>query len=101
MPTCQAFGDVLRQTRESREVTVESLVACLRAHRYDITPAAYNEIERSSSIPPDAGGFLKAVSRCLRLSHAEERELVWHCAYDMLSAELGIDVVERIMRPPR
>jgi hypothetical protein len=101
MPTYQPFGEVLRQVRKSRKVTVQSLVACLRARDYAITLAAYNAIERSARVPPAAGAFLKAVSRCLRLSHTEERDLVWHCAHDILCADLGSDAVERIIPPSR
>ncbi len=98
------FGSRLRQLRYSfgertrlapdlpalkMRPSVETLVTCMKDAGYQLSPAAYHEVEQGYNIPRDAGTFLDAVSKCLRLSPDEREDLKRRLHYAILYSKLG------------
>ena len=69
--------------------SVETLTNCMRDAGYQMSPAAYHEVEQGYNIPRDAGAFLDAVSQCLRLTEEEKEDLKRRLAYAILYSRLG------------
>jgi hypothetical protein len=97
------FGKRLRELRETfvqrlgsgetgpmflGKPSANMLIACMRTKGYDISSAAYNEVENGYNVPRDAVRFLEAVTDCLRLTEAEAKDLEERLAYDVLWARL-------------
>ena len=69
--------------------SVETLITCMRDAGYQMSAAAYHEVEQGYNIPRDAGAFLDAVSQCLRLTWEEKEDLKRRLAYAILYSRLG------------
>jgi hypothetical protein len=80
-----ANSSVLAQAR----LTSKAVVACLKAHDYDLTLPTYSEIEAGANLPRNAAVFLAKIEECLGLKPQERRDLELALAHDILYARMG------------
>jgi hypothetical protein len=100
-----SFATALREVRErcaerlGRPIEPETLVACFSANGYLIEASEYTAIEKGLALPLDLLAFVDAAVHCLGLAQ-QQRDVLLRClAFDVLCAELGVDLVRQILCP--
>ncbi|HEX6121801.1 MAG TPA: helix-turn-helix transcriptional regulator [Ktedonobacterales bacterium] len=76
-----------------------ALIECLSRAEFTMSSGQLSDIEAGRNMPRDIEGFLRAISKCLRLD-AELLELLrTDFAFDLVAKRFGTDFAERSMRP--
>lgn len=105
-PEFESFGEALRYYREhiadrlrlrsggpspNVQLSAKDVVAEMKRADYQISQAAYSDIEQGQYLPKDPDRFMEAVTRSLALEvgSAEYLNLMDHLLFDVIEQRLG------------